>query len=156
MRTLLILAVVGGCSKSDAPSEAPTTSKGTHEDRAQKQQKVTDFVVDVTIGDAHEKWTPETFAKVAHYASKNHGGQERDTWSLRELAKTLVGPNARVTKVIGGNTVKEIEAAAWADTARVPIVHSTRRGTLKFRWATSEGVWGDPEANDVMALEIVP
>lgn len=148
MRRALLLVVALGCSKSES-------GPAKHEDRGHAQDRATTFSLAVTIGEKHETWTPETFAKVAHSASKNSSGNDRDTWSLRELAK-LAGPTARVTRIVGEGGAKDIDAAAWADPARVPILHSTRRGTLKFRWAAPDGTWGVPEVSDVNALELAP
>ena len=67
---------------------------------------------------------------------------------------STVGPNARVVAVIGDQR-KEIDAAAWADADRTPIVHRTRRGWLKFRWADKSGAWGEADVKDVSGLEIV-
>jgi len=54
-------------------------------------------------------------------------------WSLRELAHTLIGPQARVVSV-SGTTRPAIDPAAWADASRIRSLHTSRRGTLKFRW----------------------
>ncbi len=56
--------------------------------------------------------------------------------------------------VVGGEATKSIDAAAWADPARTPILHTTRRGNLKFRWADKDGAWGDTEVKAVTRLEL--
>ena len=44
---------------------------------------------------------------------------------------------------------------AIALAARAPVhVHTTRRGTLKFRWADAGGTWDDTEVKDVTRIEI--
>jgi hypothetical protein len=76
-------------------------------------------------------------------------------WSLRELATDLVGSNARIVSITGEST-HPLAAAAWTDASRVPIVHSTRRGSLKFRWADPDGKWREDEViKDIAKLEIV-
>lgn len=83
-------------------------------------------------------------------------GEARATWSLRELAALNAGANARVVSVTGKHGVQQIDPTAWADATKIPILHATRRGTLKFRWASPAGVWGPAVAADVTALEIAP
>jgi hypothetical protein len=83
-------------------------------------------------------------------------GEDRDTWSLRDLAHTLVGPSARVVNVVGPEGSRAIDAAAWNDAARTPILHTTRRGTLKYRWADKDGRWSDAEVKDVSRVDIEP
>jgi len=109
----------------------------------------------VAIDGAAASWGPDAFGKVAKYAGndKASDGEAREVWSLRELAHTLVGPAARVTAVTGDGR-KAIDRAAWDDTAREPLLHTTRRGTLKFRWADTAGKWGDTEVKDVTRIEI--
>ncbi len=109
--------------------------------------------MNITVDGAPATWTQDAFAKTAHFAGVNNGGESRDVWSLRELAHTLVGANARVVAV-PGDIPKPIDAAAWADATRTPIVHTTRRGTLKFRWADKDGTWLDTEVKDVTTLEL--
>jgi hypothetical protein len=65
-----------------------------------------------------------------------------------------VGPGARVVAVIGADGKQPIELTAWNDATRTPILHTTRRGTLKFRWADKEGRWGETVVRDVTGLEI--
>jgi len=64
-----------------------------------------------------------------------------------------VGPNARVVTVTG-DVAKPIDPAAWADPNVTPILHTTKRGTLKFRWANRDGTWRETEVKDVTKLEI--
>jgi hypothetical protein len=112
----------------------------------------------VAIGGAASSWGPDAFGKVAKYAKndKASDGEAREVWSLRELAHTLVGPTARVTAVAGDGGSKTLDRAAWDDAAREPLLHTTRRGTLKFRWADAAGKWGDTEVKDVTRIEIAP
>jgi hypothetical protein len=151
MKRLVLLLALVACSKSGDGEH-----RQKHEDRAEPQTSITAFSIAVTIGDKHETWTPETFSKVEHVAQTNKSGQDRETWSLREIAKILVGPTARVTTVTGSNGTKAIDQAAWGDPARTPIVHLTRRGALKFRWASGDGTWSEAEVHDVSALEVQP
>ena len=62
-------------------------------------------------------------------------------------------PNARVVTV-GGEGRVPIYATAWADDASVPIIHRTKSGWLKFRWADKDGKWGDTVVKDVTELEV--
>lgn len=110
----------------------------------------------VAINGAAASWGPDAFGKVAKYArnDKASDGETREVWSLRDLAHGLVGPTARVTAITGDDGSKPIDRAAWDDAAREPLLHTTRRGTLKFRWASADGTWGDTEVKDVTRIEI--
>ena len=168
---LVIAAVTAtACSKSvDAPPPAQSTAApssaepaephhrngdGKHEDR-HDPAAAPRLELAVVIEGAPASWGPDAFGKVAKYAGndKASDGEAREVWSLRELAHTLVGPTARVTAITGDGS-KAIDRAAWDDTAREPLLHTTRRGTLKFRWADAAGKWGDTEVKDVTRIEI--
>ena len=156
MKWLAVALVVVACSKhEDAPAASGSADMRPHhhEDRDDPADKPATLSLAVVVDGAAATWDAAAFGKVQHMPQVNNGGETRDVWSLRELAKTLVGPNARVTAVTGDVT-KPIDAAAWADATRTPIVHTTRRGTLKFRWADKDGKWLDAEVKDVTKLEL--
>ncbi len=171
----LALLVLAGCSKKDTPKTEPVASasasavvapsasgssgsgggKGRkHEDR-HEQAAPAALKLDVTIAGEKKTWAKDSFDKTAKFSAgaTANDGENRDTWSLRDLAHTLVGPNARVTAVLGDETYP-IDQAAWSNADKTPIVHTTRRGTFKFRWADKAGKWGEAEVNDVSGLEI--
>jgi hypothetical protein len=110
----------------------------------------------VTVAGASSTWAADAFAAVPHHVSANNSGEGRDTWSLRDLVHKHVGPTARVTAVTGKDGTKTIDAAAWNDAAQIPIIHTTRRGTLKFRYEDAAGKWGGSLVSDVSALEVAP
>ncbi len=148
MRVALLLTsclVAAGCGNSSAAH---------HEDRTHEQDSPTQLHLEVTISGQRSAWSAAEFAKAPHYDSANHSGAKRDTWSLRALVEANAGGSARLVSVTGADGRHPIDAAAWADPTRVPILHSTRRGTLKFRWADDQGTWGPVVAKDVTALEI--
>lgn len=153
MRWLWIALVVAACSKKTAE---PADKPHHHEDRHEAPDQPAAGSLAVKIGDTTATWDAAAFAKVAKIDGKATDGEARDTWSLRDLAHTLVGPNARVTAVIGAAGPVALDAGAWGDAARTPILHSTRRGALKFRWTDAAGKWGDTAAKDVIGLEIQP
>lgn len=139
-RTLLAcLLLVGGC-------------KSKHEGA---QTEPTKLSLDVVIAGERSTWGDQAFAAAPRGSGTNHSGDERDVWSLRDLVHANVGPTARVVSVTGAGGTQPVDAAAWADTAKDPILHSTRRGTLKFRWADPQGSWGPEVVKDVTAIEIV-
>ena len=171
---LVIAAVTAAaCSKSvDAPPPAQSAAErsaaapadpdkphhrdgGKHEDR-HDPAAAPKLQLAVAINGAAASWGPDAFDKVATYTKndKASDGEAREVWSLRELAHTLVGPAARVTAVAGDGGSKIIDRAAWDDAAREPLLHTTRRGTLKFRWADADGKWDDTEIKDVTRIEI--
>jgi hypothetical protein len=170
MKHLVLVVALVACSKhadtpatgSAAPSEGAVGSaepsaapaKPHHEDRHDPAVATPPLSLAVTIDGNAAKWEQAVFDRTQHFESTNNDGEARDTWSLRELVHGSVGPAARVTMVIG-ETKQTIDAAAWADATRTPIVHRTRRGALKFRWADAAGKWDDAAAvKDVTGLEI--
>jgi hypothetical protein len=156
MKWLVVALAVVACSKhEDAPATGSAdTRPHHHEDRGDPADKPAALSLAVTVDGTPATWAKDAFDKTPHYASTNNGGESRDVWSLRELAHQVVGPTARVVAITGDIT-KPIDAAAWGDPGRTPIVHTTRRGTLKFRWADKDGKWLDTEVKDVTKLELV-
>ncbi|HEX5063793.1 MAG TPA: hypothetical protein VFV99_30650 [Kofleriaceae bacterium] len=148
---LLVLALVA-CKSDQKSGEKPHH----HEDRSDPATAAPALSLAVTIDGTPATWGADAFAKVTKSAATNNGGESRDVWSLRELAHTLVGPSARVVSVTGESGAKPIDAAAWADSTRTPILQMTRRGTLKFRWANAAGAWdSEAEMKDVTKLEVL-
>ncbi len=109
--------------------------------------------LEVAVGSDVQVWTKDSFDKAARYAIGSDG-DSRDVWSLRELATTLVGPGAHVVSVTGEGGPKLMDAAGWADPTKTPILHTTRRGTLKYVWADAQGTWGETVVKDVTRIEI--
>lgn len=141
MRLLICLAALAlGCGK--------------HEDRHDKAEQPAALSLAVTIDGALASWGADDFAKVPHYAGKNNDGEARDVWSLRDFAHQLAGPTARVVSVTGASGTVPIAVEAWNDASRTPILHTTRRGTLKFRWADKDSAWGETGVKDVTGLVI--
>lgn len=111
----------------------------------------------VTVsGGRAQVWTLETLERAPRLTAADGHGDDRDAWSLRVLAAELVGKSARVTAITGDEGRRVIEAEAWADPARVPILRANRDGGFKFRWIEKDGSLGDTELRNVKALEVVP
>jgi hypothetical protein len=127
-----------------------------HEDRHDPAIAHPPLALTVAIDGAASTWQQAAFDKVARFTGNTRAsdGEVRDAWSLRDLARALVGPTARVTSVTGADGAMAIDRAAWADAGRTPVLHTTRRGTLKFRWADAAGAWGESEVRDVTRIEI--
>jgi hypothetical protein len=177
MRKLVwIVALLAGCSKpaDKAPSGEPGPSvvekgsaagseAGSAKEHHRKHEDRRDPVVAdapplklvVVVKGVSSTWEQGSFDKVVKY-TKGNDGEARDVWSLRELVHQLVGPTARVASVTGDDGTKAIEAAAWDDATKTPLLHTTRRGTLKFRWADANGTWGESEVKDVTKIEVAP
>ena len=165
----LVLVFLAACSKKEAPpAPAPpasvasplTSASGKHDKKDRKEDRhepaaAAKLVLAVTVGGDKKTWTADDFAKVPKTKGVANDGNDRDTWSLRDMAHTLVGPNARVTAVIGDSKAA-IDAAAWSDAQRIPVLHTTRRGAMKFRYTDAKGDWGEAEVSDVTGLEISP
>lgn len=111
------------------------------------------LALEVAVGSGVQMWTKDSFDKAAKYAI-GRDGEARDVWSLRELATTLVGPGAHVVSVTGEGGTKAMDAAGWADPTKTPLLHTTRRGTLKYVWADAQGTWGETVVKDVTRIEI--
>ena len=183
---LFVPVLDAGCSKSEKKESAPSTAvpaasmasplasaapstdgsagsdaggKGRDGGHGDRHEAVEDSGVplklDAKIGTATKTWGRDALDRVPRFTVGTDGA-DREMWSLRELAHTLVGPTARVVAVIGPRETRRVDAAAWADATRTPILHTTRRGTLKFRWADKDGKWADVEVVDVSRLEIEP
>lgn len=146
---------------SESPGDPTAGSAGRphrrkHEDRREPVvANAPPLKLDVTANGTTSTWHQDAFDKVARY-TLGTDGEARDVWSLRELVHQLAGPTARVASVTGEDGTKTIAPAAWDDAARTPLLHTTRRGTLKFRWADAAGTWGESEVKDVARIELAP
>jgi hypothetical protein len=149
MKRAICLLLVAACSRTT--NHAHTQAK--HEDRHDPAIAKPALKLAVTIDGSGSTWQQDVFDRVPHFEAKNHDGDDRDTWSLRELVHSTVGPNARVVAVVGDARMP-IDRAAWDDPNHTPIVHRTRRGWLKFRWADKNGAWQDAAVKEVTGLEI--
>lgn len=168
MRWALLIAIAACSKTTDPPSDPPDPALATasaqvsamprrpkREDRHEPAIAPPKLTLAVTVGGTAATWTEAAFAGVPKLPGAASDGEARDTWSLRELARHNAGPGARVVAVIGAGAKRSIEPAAWDDPAHTPILHATRRGTLKFRWADKDGHWGEAIVKDVTGLEIV-
>ncbi len=148
-------------SASQASADKSAASAGSahhrkHEDHREPViPNAPPLALDIVVKGVAATWHQDSFDKVMRY-TKGNDGEARDVWSLRELTHTLVGPTARVISVTGDDGAKAIDRAAWDDATRTPLLHTTRRGTLKFRWADAVGKWGESEVKDVTRVEITP
>ncbi len=148
MKRALALLVVAACSRSADPAQP-----AKHEDRHEPAVATPALKLSVTIDGTPSPWQQDVLDRLPHFQATNHDGDSRDTWSLRELVHATVGPSARVVAVVG-DTRMPIDQAAWDDPDHTPIVHRTRRGWLKFRWADRTGAWEDASVKEVSGLEI--
>jgi hypothetical protein len=172
MLAFAVLASATACSKSSDPAPAAAAdpiasgasgpgAAGGEKDKPRKHgdkhnpmaADAVPLTLDVSVGGAVTTWNKDMFDKVTRY-NVGSDGDARDTWSMRDLATTLVGSGAHVVSVTGEGGTKPMDAVAWADAKQTPILHTTRRGTLKFTWADSTGAWGDTVVKDVTKIEI--
>jgi len=142
-----ILCLLVACSK-------PSQELAKHEDRHEAQAAPSKLTLAVTIGGERATWGDAAFEGVPKLAGKASDGEARETWSLRELVHKNVGPTARVVAVLNADGRTPIEPSSWGDAAHTPILHTTKRGTLKYRWADPDGKWGETVTKDVTGLEI--
>jgi len=170
---LFLIAIAFACS-CDKPADKPAAAAAAvtaapaparmdpappgpakREDRHEPAVAAARASLAITIaGGVATTWADDVLARAPKLGGTASDGEARDTWSLRELVRRNVGPSARVTAVLGADGKQPIEAGAWSDAARTPILHTTRRGTLKFRWADKDGRWGETVVRDVTGLEI--
>jgi hypothetical protein len=108
----------------------------------------------IVTGRPPTTWSEESFDKAPREKSEAVGS-DREAWSLRDLARTLVGPGARVVMVVG-DVEKRIDATEWADTSRTPILRVAGGGKLKFRWIEKDGQMGEADVKAVRRLVIEP
>jgi hypothetical protein len=171
----LVLVAPVACSKDKPPaadkepasvvekaagSDQPKAEKEHHRKHEDRRDPTIDnpppLKLEVKVGDKSASWQQVDFDKVAKY-TKGSDGDARDVWSLRELAHQLVGPNARVTAIAGEEGSHAVIAPAeWNDATKTPLLHTTRRGTLKFRWADADGKWAETAVKDVTKIEVAP
>ncbi len=164
-----VLGLAVGCKSSDpapvdpvptpvAADPAPGGSGNKHggTDRHKPvEPNAPPVEVGVSIKGVTSKWDKAAFDKVPRY-TKGTDGDMRDVWDIRNLVHTLVGPTAHVVSVTGEGGSKPFDHVAWDDATRTPILHTTRRGTLKWTWADGSGKWGETEVKDVTQLVIEP
>ncbi|MDB4956588.1 MAG: hypothetical protein JWO36_4157 [Myxococcales bacterium] len=153
MRILACAALLIACGK--AADHQPPAPAPTHEDRHDQATSAPELTLEISIDGVTTTWHRDAFEKTPHFVGSNADGEARNVWSLRELVHQLVGEHARVVSITGADATQAIDPAAWADATRIPILHTTRRGTLKFRWADKDGKWGDSEVKDVAKLVVV-
>jgi len=143
-RAIASFLLVAACGRDQPPGSA---------DRAASASP--NLSLRVTVDHEETTWGADVFAAVPHHATPATSGEARDVWSLRDLVRAKLGPTARVVTVTGGEGTKPVDAAAWSDAAQTPVLHTTRRGTLKFRFEDADGKWGPSLVSDVRAIEIV-
>ena len=56
--------------------------------------------------------------------------------------------------MISADGKQVIDEATWKDSTTLPILHTTRRGSLNFRWPDAHGAWGDVGTQDVTGLAV--
>ena len=174
----VLATALAACSKSVDPPPSPAPAPGAQparaagsgdgpprkrdkgetkrEDRRDPAIAHPPLALTVAVDGTASTWQQVAFDRVARFTgnARASDGEIRDAWSLRDLAHALVGPTARVTSVTGDSGTLSIDRAAWDDAAHTPVLHTTRRGTLKFRWADASGAWGESEVRDVTRLEV--
>lgn len=137
-----------------APAATPAAAP-VREDRDPPAERPAALSLEVTIDGKAATWNQDVFDKVGKLPGADRGGEARAVWSVRALATEMAGPGARVVSVSSDESTMAITPEQWADAEQTPILHSTRRGTFKFRWAKKSGEWLGDAVRDVTRLEIV-
>jgi hypothetical protein len=146
---LIALVLVPACKKTAPPPPAPTPAPAAQVRREGPALKV---IVD---GRPAGEWTQERLAGVTPLQIKNHGGEDRLVWPLRDVARKLVGEKARVVSLAGDDDKIEILASAWADPTRKLVVRPGHRGSYKALWVGADGSAGEALIRGVHSVEIV-
>jgi hypothetical protein len=162
-RLLLVLALIA-CSKKDPPpaaqQPAPVATTPSVQPELPRPQHVpgtrparpANLELAVTVAGKPTTW-PASVLETATKLDETHA-EAPQVWSLRDVVKAQLGPKARVTAVISADGKQAIDEATWKDATTLPILHTTRRGSLNFRWQDAHGVWGDVVTKDVTGLEV--
>jgi hypothetical protein len=159
MRAALVLTfVLVGCHKDPPPTPPPapavtaTQNKGEGEAAQRRASKPLAVLLN---GQPGPTWTPEKVNAVPFVHITNGNGEDREGWSLHDLTKALVGPNARVTAMVDGAGERvEVTPPAWNDPKKTLVVRVTRRGDYKVHWASADGTVSDAILKGIQRLEI--
>jgi hypothetical protein len=103
------------------------------------------------------KLNTAALAKLKALPSKGTGGKAR-IYALKEALGTLVAPGARVVAVhLGDGSTVSVDAKAWTDATRSPVVWQNRRGLFKLGWLDDKGqaMPTNMELRDVRALDVI-
>lgn len=102
-----------------------------------------------------EPWTVEKLGTVARKGLVS-GDAARESWSLRDLVRALVGPDARLVAVAGaGHRRLQIDPKAWADPQKTPTLRVNRQGLFKFQWVGDRNVLpAEAELRNVRVIEV--
>jgi hypothetical protein len=103
-----------------------------------------------------EPWTWDKLSKL-NTPKEGETSVSRDSWSLRDAAKQLVGPKARVVAVVNDEDERmELAKEQWSDAAKIPAMRVNRQGQFKFQWGGSNPMeGGDSQLRNVRLVEIV-
>lgn len=159
--------IVRGVSRlrlTPAPAPSPAPAGGGREPKDPGERAaMSGAEIDLEVrreGAPPLRWTRADLARVPALQVEGDGGDgQRDAWDLRQVVKTLVGPEARPVSVIAeGNLRIAITPAHWDDPKRVPILRINRRAMVRFQWVDAATLepFDEPEteARDVRLLEL--
>jgi hypothetical protein len=147
---LLPLLLTLACKdKSSVPAPAAAPS-------AQRIPVEGDTIQIFVNGKPVTDWTPDRFSAVTPLKLKNHGGEDRLAWPLRELTRSLVGGSARVVNLVNDDEEKvAIAPSEWNDPSRTLVMRPSHRGGYKVQWMDAHGSSGDALLKSVRRLDIV-
>lgn len=127
-------------------------SDGEKDERAQVTQiKPLDVVVDKKPA---MTWS---FDQLTKLGGKVAPDLNKASWSLRDAAKELVGPRARVVAVSNADDERmEITKAQWDDASKTPMMRVNRQGQYKVSWSGANPMEGAAvELRNVRSVEVV-
>jgi hypothetical protein len=148
----IALVLVSACKKNEPTPPPPAPAPAAQPAQVRREGPTLKVTVD---GKPAAEWTQERLASVTPLQIKNHGGEDRLVWPLRDVARKLVGEKARVVSLSGDDDKIEILASAWADSSRKLVVRPGHRGSYKALWVGSDGSAGDALIRGVHSVEIV-
>jgi hypothetical protein len=98
-----------------------------------------------------------SFEQLTHLGGKKPEDLNKASWSLRDAAKELVGPKARVVAVKNAEDERmEISKAEWLDEKKTPMMRANRQGQYKVSWTGANPMEAAAtELRNVRSIEIV-
>jgi len=107
-------------------------------------------------GQPSAAWDPARLQRVTPLRLRNHEGEDRVAWPLRDVTRALVGASARVVALVNDQQQRvAVAPAEWSDPTRTLVMRPTHRGGYKVHWVDADGTSGEALLKGVRQIEIV-
>jgi hypothetical protein len=147
-------------AEASGAGSAAVKAEGTHAPGAHQHRNdppsAGEASVEVLVnGKPASAWTAAKLASISPVQVANRAGEGRQGWSLKELARALVGPNARVVAIANDEADRvEIAQKDWFDPSRTLVMRPTHRGDFKVQWVATDGSPADAVIKHVARVEL--